>query len=96
MKIIIDQITIQPDESKVVYLHFLDDDGNIAETTSVAYTDDPDAFNATVQEKFAKAMQRELLIQGMKETVQSHIDRIDLSGVSINPDTKELIFKKGG
>ena len=92
MNIVIDVIVPQPDGSKVVYLQFLDDNNLVIDTTSVAYTDDQDAFVADIQTKFQSAVTKSLDLRDVRATVQKHIDALDISGATLDPITKQISF----
>ena len=95
MNIIIDKIAYDDKGEKIAYLQFLDDNNEVIDTTSVAYTDDVKAFNSIIKEKFIRAIQKHLDLRDARSTIESHIDTLAIGDTVIDAKTKVVTFKDG-
>ncbi|MGA2332293.1 MAG: hypothetical protein ABSG75_11090 [Syntrophales bacterium] len=93
MNIVIDKVTQSEQGDKIVYLHFLDDDNNVVDTTSVAFSEDPDAFNEVVKDKFSQSIKHVLDLRDATGVVRSHLDKLAVSEATIDTNTNTVIYK---
>jgi hypothetical protein len=104
MNIQLDSIGYDDQGNKIVYLHFLDDDGKIVDASCVLYTDDETQFCADVAGKFQAQMKLIFDKRDAATRILSHLDALDISNATYDPDTKEIklsqkalgVLKAGG